>query len=138
MVVNFVFVLLVVNVAVLLYSQAAMNGNYTSAPDFPMASQVANYTATSNAMSSSLANATSESAASPNPANTFGLGAIGQAAAQAITLTFSSLGMMLAMVSSTQAALAFIIPPWIFTFGMIFITLIMVFAILAAVFKWWI
>ena len=138
MVVGFVFVLLVTTISVQIYAQAATNGGYTSAPTFPLSSQIANYTANTQNLTSSLANGTSSAAALPNPSNAFGMGAIGQAGAQAITLTFESLGMMLSMIASAQTALGFIIPPWIFGFGIIFVSMLMVFAILAAVFKWWI
>ena len=139
LVVGFVFVLLVATVAVQIYAQAATNGGYTNAPNFPMSAQIANYSAQTTNLTSSLATGTSSAASAPTAANAFtGIGALSQAGAQAITLTFSSLGMMLSMVVDAQMALGFIIPPWVFGFGIISVSLVMVFAILAAVFKWWI
>jgi len=138
MVIGFIFVLLVATVCVQIYAQASVTGGYTNAPDFPLASQIENYTADTNLMSQSLANGTSSTASTSTASNAFtGIGALSQAGSQAVSLTFASLGMMLSMIVSVQTAMAFIIPPWVFGFGLIFVSLMMVFAILAAVFKWW-
>lgn len=139
MVVAFIFVLLVTTVAVQIYAQAASNGGYTNSPAFPLSAQVANYTNRTYALTQSLSAGTSNVSAAPVASNVFtGIGGqTTQAGVQAVSLTFDSLGMMLSMIATSQSALGFIIPPWVFGYGLIFVSLIMVFAILAAVFKWW-
>jgi hypothetical protein len=66
-----------------------------------------------------------------------GIGMITQAGTGAISLTLGSMGVLITMLGSLADMSALGIPPVVSTFGIIFVTLSIVFAVLAAVFKWW-
>ena len=146
MIVGVIALLFVASVVVTIYSTAlgnniASGGSGTTVP-FPLLNQTTAYNAQMTAFSQELSNSTSQAASQPSASLGSlggGVGAITQAGTAAISLSFSSVGILITMITSMGVSLAPLgIPPIVFAFGITFITVTIVFAILAAVFKWWI
>jgi hypothetical protein len=92
--------------------------------------------------SQQLSNSTSQAASTPSATSATlggGIGAITQAGTAAISLSFNSMGMLVTMITSMGTTLVPLgVPPIVFTFGILTIVIGIAFAILSAVFKWWI
>ena len=117
------------------------SGGVGSSAEFPLANQTTIYTQQMSEFSSSVANATSDAGNQPAAADAFsGISELSQAGAQAATLSFSSLSMFITLIGSIQTTLIMVgIPPFVFTFAIIFISIGVVFAMLTAIFgigKW--
>lgn len=136
--------LFVASAAVSIFSFAVVNnvknGGDGGTVAFPLLNQTAVYTSQMENYAQQLSNATQSASTQPAAANAFtGIGALSQAGTAAISLAFDSLGMLLLMIGSLGISLIPIgVPPIVMAFGIISLTVGMVFAILAAVFKWWI
>jgi hypothetical protein len=118
------------------------NGGSGSTVPFPLQNQTAGYNAQMTQYSQQLSNSTSQAASSPSSSLSTiggGVGAITQAGTAAISLSFNSMGILLMMITSIQTSLVPLgIPAVVFAFGTLAIVVGVTFAILAAVFKWWI
>ena len=143
MVLTLVFVLLVGTALVSMYSVAVVNNvanGGVGAPDNNLNQTIANYTAKMDTFKTTFTNATDAAGTAPvtDSAST-AIGALSTAGAAAISVTWDSLGMMLGLLTTSANTVSFLgIPSYVLGYGLVFITLIMGFAILAAVFKWWI
>jgi len=143
-VMSVVALLFVASAIVTVYSYAivnnATNGGSGSSIPFPLMNQTVAYTAQMTQFSQQLSNSTESASTQPSASNAFtGIGALSQAGTAAISLSFSSLSILITMIASVGTSLIPIgIPPIVFAFGVLSITIGLVFAILAAVFKWWI
>ena len=114
------------------------SGGSGDSVSFPLMNQTAAYTTQMETYSQQLSNSTSQAAATPS-ASLGGIGAIGQAGSAAISLSFSSIGILITMISSIGTTLIPMgVPGIVFAFGTLSIIIGITFAILAAVFKWWI
>lgn len=141
-----VIALLFVSAAVVsIYSQALVNnlasgGSGTDIP-FPLANQTAAYTAQMTTFSQQLSNSTETASSTPSAGLGSlggGIGAITQAGTGAVSLSFSSITILLGMIASFAVSLGPLgVPPIVFAFGVLFVVVGITFAILAAVFKWW-
>ena len=146
MVMAVIAILFVSSAIVSVYSVASTNniasgGNSTSVP-FQLQNQTVAYTAEMTTFSEQMANSTLTASSTPSSALGSlggGIGAITQAGTGAISLSFSSITILLGLVSTFGLSLVPLgVPPIVFVFGVLFISVGIVFAILAAVFKWWI
>lgn len=121
-----------------LANNAASGGAGTDVP-FPLLNQTEVFTAQVTEYSQQLSNSTQSASSQPSASNAFtGIGALSQAGTAAISLSFNMMGILLAMIASVGASLTPIgIPPIVTVFAIISVTIGIVYAILAAVFKWW-
>ena len=138
-------VLFVATATVSLYSFALTNntnnGGSGTTISFPLQNQIAGYKAQMNNYSSQLANATMSASDAPSASlsSIGGIGALTTAGTAAISLSFSAVGILITMVASVGVSLVPLgIPDFVFGFGILGIAIGIIFAILAAVFKWWI
>ena len=145
MVMSLLTLLFVASAAVTVFSFALVNniasgGTGTSVP-FPLLNQTVAYTTEMTTYSSTLSNSTSQAATTPSASQSTlggGIGAITQAGTAAISLSFNSIGMLITMITSVGTTLVPLgVPPIVFSFGVLFMVIGITFAILAAVFKWW-
>ena len=145
-VMGIVALLFMASASVTIFSYAMVNniangGGGTDIP-FPLLNQTTAYTEQMNTYAQQLSNSTSQAATTPSASLSTlggGVGAITQAGTAAISLAFNSLSIVVTLIASAGATLTPIgIPPIVFVFGVISITIGIVFAILSAVFKWWI
>lgn len=124
-----------------LVNNIASGGTGSSVP-FPLLNQSVAYTASMTNYSQELTNSTSQAASTPSASLSTlggGVGAITQAGTAAISLSFNSMGMLVTMITSMGTTLAPLgVPPIVFVFGILMIVISITFAILSAVFKWWI
>ena len=140
--------LFVATVSISIYSTALVNnvasgGNSTNT-SFPLLNQTKGYTEQMTNFSNDLAKSTYAASNTQDWVGALvgGIGAITQTGTGAIALTFSSINIMLGMMLSLTPTLGMIgIPSWIagfvVGFGMLAISVSIVFAVLAAVYKWW-
>ena len=144
MVMTLIAVLFIASSIVTIYSVALTNnlnngGSGESVP-FPLINQTQAYTQQMDTFSRQLANGTETASTQPQGGSIQGgIGAITTAGTGAVSLSFGALSILLAMIGSlgvTFSALG--IPGIVAAFGIIAISVGIVFAILAAVFKWWI
>jgi hypothetical protein len=115
------------------------NGGVGQTIPFPLLNQTSTYNAQMTNMTNSMAEGTANmgSAATLSNAAT-GLGVLSQAGTQTILLAFSSLGILLGMIGSIALTLTAIgVPSFVFAFGFMLVSALLVFALLKAVFKWW-
>jgi hypothetical protein len=145
-VMSVIAVLFIATAAVSIYAVALSNnlasgGSGTDVP-FPLLNQTTAYTAQMNTFSEQMANSTLSAASTPSAGLGSlggGIGAITQAGTGAVSLSFSSISILITMLSSFMVSLTPVgVPPIVFGFGILTVTVSIVFAILAAVFKWWI
>ena len=138
--------LLVATAAVTIFSFALTNnvesgGTGTSVP-FPLLNQTTAYTTEMTTYSQQLSNSTYQASSVPSASQSTlggGIGAITQAGTAAISLSFGSIGILITMISSVGTTLVPLgVPPIVFAFGILSIVIGITFAILGAVFKWWI
>jgi hypothetical protein len=117
------------------------NGGTGASVPFPLLNQTTAYTTDMTTYSQELSNATSQASTTPSASQSTlggGIGAITQAGTAAISLSFNSMGMLVTMITSMGTTLAPLgVPPIVFDFGILTIVISITFAILAAVFKWW-
>jgi hypothetical protein len=142
-----VIALLFVSAAVVsIYSSALANnilsgGTGTTVP-FPLANQTDTWNTQMTTFSQQMANSTETAASAPSAGLGSiggGIGAITTAGTGAISLSFGAISILLEMVSSFAVSLGPLgVPPIVFAFGVLTIAVGITFAILAAVFKWWI
>jgi hypothetical protein len=142
-----VIALLFVSAAVVtIYSSALSNniasGGVGTTVPFPLAAQTDSWNAQMANFSQQLANQTETAAGQPSvgaSAIGAGIGAVTTAGTGAISLSFGSITILLQMLSSFAVSLAPMgVPPIVFAFGVLSVSIGITFAILAAVFKWWI
>ena len=123
-----------------LVNNVASGGTGTSVP-FPLLNQTTAYTTEMTTYSQQLSNSTSQAASTPSASLSTlggGVGAITQAGTAAISLSFGSIGILITMITSVGSTLVPLgVPPIVFAFGILTIVISITFAILAAVFKWW-
>lgn len=114
------------------------NGGSGETVPFPLINQTEAYTSQMTTYSQQLSNSTLAVSTQPDAANAFaGLLATSQAATSAISLSFSSLSILLTIVASIGVSLIPLgVPPLVFAFGALMLVVVVVFAILTAVFKW--
>lgn len=136
--------LFIATVAVSIYSTALTNNvasGGTSSPSFPLLNETQGYTDQMTNFSNDLAKATYAASSTQDWTTAFvgGIGAIVQAGTGAIALTFSSIKILIGMMSSLIPTLGMMgIPGFVIGFGILAIAVSIVFAILAALYKWWI
>lgn len=143
-VISVIMILFVATASVTMYSTALVNniangGNSTNT-SFPLLNQTQSYTEQMTNFSNDLAKSTYSAGSTQDwvSALTGGIGAITQAGTGAISLTFSSINIMISMLTSLIPTLGMVgIPPFVIGFGILSITVGIVFAILAALYKWW-
>ena len=141
-IVSVVFLLFIATAFVSMYSSAVQNnitnGGSGETVPFPLLNQTAAYTARMNNFSATMANATINAADSPT-ASTGGLGVVTQVGAQALTLSIDSLGMLIGMISATMQTLGFFgLPPFVYAFGILAISVTFIYVLAGVVLKWWI
>jgi len=123
-----------------LVNNIASGGTGTSVP-FPLLNQTTAYTTEMTTYSQQLSNSTSQAASTPSASLSTlggGVGAITQAGTAAVSLSFGSIGILITMITSVGSTLVPLgVPPIVFAFGILTIVISITFAILAAVFKWW-
>ena len=146
MVMSLLTLLFVASAIVTVFSFALVNniasgGTGTSVP-FPLLNQSIAYTNSMTTYSQELSNSTSQAATTPSASLSTlggGVGAITQAGTAAISLSFNSMGMLVTMITSIGTTLTPLgVPPIVFAFGILMVVISITFAILGAVFKWWI
>ena len=139
MVLQLVVVLLVITGMIQIYSYSVSQGGYTNLPNFPLANSTEAYVNQTSQFSSTLANATKATTTQSSSLDAVtGLTTIGVAGAQAVTLMFSSLGIMLDFVTQSAISLGYFgVPMWIFGIGITFITILFILGLLGAILKWW-
>jgi hypothetical protein len=144
-VMSVIAILFVATASVTMYSTALVNniangGNSTNT-SFPLLNQTALYTAQMTNYSNDLAKSTYAAGTTQDWVGSLmgGIGTITQAGTGAISLTFSAINIMISILTSLVPTLGMIgIPSFILGFGLLSITVGIVFAILAALYKWWI
>lgn len=139
-----VALLFVATASVTIYSTALINnvanGGNSTTPEFALLNQTQGYTDQMSNFSTDLAKSTYAASSTQDwtTALVSGIGAITQAGTGAIALTFSSIKIMIGMVGSMGPLMgSFGIPGWVQGFAIMSITIGIVFAILAALYKWW-
>lgn len=123
-------------------SNNLQNGGGGATTPFNLLNQTEGYSARMQTFSNQMANGTMTAASTPPAAGgavAGGIGAIAQAGTSAISLSADALGILLSLIGAFIVSLGwFSIPPALIGFGVLAISVGMIFAILAAVFKWWI
>ena len=119
---------------------ATIAGGYT-AVSFPLAGKIQQYSNQTTQFSQTLANSTEATMKTPSVIDPLtGFSTLTTAGAQAVGLTFSSLGIMVDIItmSATTLTTMFGVPMWMFGFGILFISILVTLVILGAVFKWFV
>ena len=143
MVLTLVFVLLVATAMMSMYSVSITNNVANGGggvPDNNLNQTIWNYSSKLDTFKNTFTNATDAAGTAPvTDSSATAIGALSTAGAAAISVTWDSLGMMLGLLTTSANTVSFLgIPSYVLGYGLVFITLLMGFAILAAVFKWWI
>lgn len=118
---------------------ATIAGGYT-AVSFPLAGEIQQYSNQTTQFSQTLANSTEATMKTPSVIDPLtGFSTLTTAGAQAVGLTFSSLGIMVDIITMSAQTLTtmFGVPMWMFGFGILFLSILTTLIILGAVFKWW-
>ena len=142
MILTLVFTLFVATAMIAMYSVAVSNSvanGGSGVSDNALNASLTNYTNKLDTFQQVFANSTQSAAEAPaTESPTAGIGSLATAGAAAVSVTWDSLGIMLGLISTSITTLAPLgVPAYVSGFGLVFVTLIMGFAILAAVFKWW-
>ena len=138
-------ILFVATVSVSVYSTAlahnVANGGNSTNTAFPMLNQTQAFTNRMSNFSTGLSKSTYAASSTQDWVSALagGIGAITQAGTGAISLTFGAIGVLIDMMMSLMFnSTMFGIPGWVITFGIMAITTSIVFAVLGALYKWWI
>lgn len=139
LVLQLVVVFLCITAAFTWYSVAIVNGGYSPA-SVPMAGQVDLYYNQTYEFQTQLLNSSKAATQTPSTADpATGLSTLTAAGAQTVTLTLGSIGQMLGLISTGSTTLSqYGVAPYFFTYGMMFISVLMGMIIFAAIYKWWI
>jgi hypothetical protein len=139
LVLQLVVVFLCMTAAFTWYSVATINGGY-SPTSVPMAGNIDKYYNDTYSFQSTLLNSTKSATTTPSTTDPLtGGSTLLAAAAQTLTLTFNSIGQMVDVINTAQTTLgAYGVPPYFFTFAILFVSVLMGMIIFAAVYKWWI
>ena len=134
-----VVVFLCITAAFTWYGVAVSNGGYSTA-NIPLNNSAALYYNQTYQFQSQFLNSTKAATQTSSTTDAAtGLASLSSAGAQAITLTFTSLGQMVDVISVAQITLAgFGVPTYFFSFAILFISTLMAMIIFAAIYKWWI
>jgi len=143
-VMSVVALLFIATASVTIYSTALVNnianGGNSTGTQFLLLDQTQNFTNQMSNFSDDLAKSTYAASSTQDwtTALVAGIGAITQAGAGANALTFSSINILIGMTSAIGPVAANVgVPGWVMGFGILSITIGIVFAILAALYKWW-
>ena len=121
------------------YGVAVNNGGY-SPSDIPLGRQAGLYYNQTYKFQGDILNSTKATTVTPSTSDPYTGGAsLVSAGAQAVTLTLSSIGQMIDIITSAQTTLSYYgIPPYFFDYATMFISVLMGMIIFAAIYKWWI
>lgn len=139
LILGLVVVLFVATGMVQILAYATIAGGYATV-DFPLAGKIEQYSNQTTQFSQTLANSTEATMKTPSTIDPLtGFSTLTVAGAQAVGLTFSSLGIMADIITLSGQTLStmFGVPMWMFGFGILFISILITLVILGAVFKWW-
>ena len=133
-----VVVLMFIFFTTTLYTSAISNGGYTSSPNNPLEAQTTSLNNRLTAFQGNLTSSTSSAAQSnPTASDVNSLSVFSQAVSQTLLLLFDALGLAIGIATYTLTSPVFgFIPGWFIGLTIIFITLSVVIAMLAAFSRW--
>ena len=121
-----------------LFSLAVSNGGYPET-DFPLVAQANTFQQKMNTFTASVANSTSATGqTNPTVSTAEGYTIVINSGMQTVSLMFDSLGIMINMLASALLGSGVVVPAWLYPISAMFITVVVVFAILQAIMRWWI